>query len=103
MEVFLMTPTHIIGAALGIGTLIIGVYVWVAKHIANSKKHPCKDDIVFENVCAERGKANEAAHEFLKKWIEAAIIKSDKQHIELKSDMKAGFMEIKTLIKNNRR
>lgn len=96
-----MEPTHIIGAAIGIGTSIIGVYVWVARHIANSKKHPCKDDIVFGNVCDARGKANEQAHEYLQKGIEAAIAKSDEQHVELKRDVKDGFTELKTLIRNN--
>lgn len=95
-----MEPTHIIGAAIGIGTSIIGVYVWVARHIANSKKHPCKNDIVFEDVCIERGKANEQAHDYLREGIQAAIAKSDEQHTELKKDMKEGFTEIKTLIQN---
>lgn len=93
-----MTPQTIIGTAVGIGTMIIGVYVWVAKHISNTRKHPCKDNIVFRDVCEERGKANEQAHEHLKEGIENAIKRSDEQHVELKSDMKNGFAKLETLI-----
>ncbi len=94
--------TQIIGAAVltAIWGAIFVVYRWVSKHISNSQKHPCKDDIVFEDVCTERGKANDQAHDHLKESIVAAITKSDEQHQELKVDMKEGFAEIKTLIKN---
>jgi len=37
-----------------IGPLICGltvIYGWLFKHASNSKKHPCKDDIVFREVC----------------------------------------------------
>lgn len=96
-----MTSQAIIGAAVGIGTAILGVYVWVGKHISNSKKHPCKDDIVYGDVCTERGKANEQAHLHLKEGIDNAIARSNEQHDELKADMKSGFSEIKTLIIQN--
>jgi len=82
------------------GTAIIGLYGWVAKHTTSSKKHACTDDLVYEDVCDERGKANEAAHDHLKEGIAAAIHRSDEQHIELKADMREGFSEIKTLIRN---
>ncbi len=96
------SPQTVIGAAIAIGSVILGVYIWVGKHISNSKKHPCKDDIVFEDVCTERGKANKEAHEYLKEGITAAIARSDEQHKELKNDMKAGFDRLETLIKNGR-
>jgi len=98
----LQSTTTVIGAATAIGTAIIGVYVWVGKHISNNKRHTSSDELVFEDVCTERGKANEAAHNHLKEGIENAIKRSDQQHIELKDDMRTGFSEIKSLIKNGR-
>ncbi|MHC4638446.1 MAG: hypothetical protein ACYTBV_13255 [Planctomycetota bacterium] len=46
----------IIGPLVG---AVLGLFGWLAKHISNIKKHSCKDDIVFQDVCAGRGKANE--------------------------------------------
>lgn len=68
---------------------------WVAKHITNSKKHPCKGDIVFRDVCDERSKR-------LEDCIEGAIERSEARYQELKADMQAGFSEIKDLIKSGR-
>jgi len=76
---------------------IIKIQMFVSKHIAEKKKHPCSDDIVYEDVCDERGNANEKAHEYLTEKIEGAIARSDEHHQDLKSDM----TEIKTLIRNN--
>ncbi len=95
-----MNTTAMVSGAGVIGTLIIGVYVWVGKHISNSRKHPPSDKVVFKDVCEAREKTNEAAHEYLGEKIETAIKRSDEQHQELKTDMRAGFTEIKTLIKN---
>ena len=82
---------------------LVALFGWLAKHISNTNKHPCGSDIVFKDVCEERGKANEQAHQHLKEGITAAIARSDKQHNELKTDMKSGFTEIKTLIIQNGR
>ena len=79
---------------------IIGVYKWVSRHMSEKKKHPCSDDLVYEDVCEERGRTNRQAHEHLKEGIEAAITRSDEQHVELKNDMKAGFTRIETLIQS---
>lgn len=95
-----MDEKAIIGAAIGIGTAIIGVYVWVGKHISNGKKHACSDEVVFKDVCGVRGEANTKEHEHLKEGIETAIARSDEQHIELKTDMRHGFDKIENLIKN---
>lgn len=84
-----MDTRTLIYVIIGVFGAIIGVYVWVAKHISNSKKHPCKDDIVFEDVCEERGKRNEAEHNRLDDCIEAAIERSNEQHAELKEDIKS--------------
>ena len=71
----------------GASTLFVGVLIFLIRHTANSKKHPCKDDIVFDDVCKERGKRNEAEHKRLDDCIEAAIIRSNEQHIELKQNI----------------
>lgn len=30
---------------------LVGIYGWFLVHIGKSKKHPCKDDIVYKDVC----------------------------------------------------
>lgn len=77
---------------------IIALYAWFLKHVTGTNRHPKADDLVYGDVCAERGRANKEAHKHLSKDIEAAIARSDEKHIELKADMKAGFTEIKDLI-----
>lgn len=94
----MITDWRILGPLMA---ALVALFGWLAKHISNTRKHPCKDDIVFEDVCTERGKANEQAHEHLKEGIQNAIKRSDEQHTELKVDMKTGFTEIKTLIIQN--
>lgn len=69
------------------------------RHITNSRKHPCADNLVFQDVCEERGKANEMTHQHLKEGIETAIARSNEQHNELKTDMRTGFDKLETLIK----
>ena len=58
-----MDAKIVIGLAVPVFLAIIGVYVWVSKHIANGKKHVCKDDIerfkgavVYKDVCASERK-----------------------------------------------
>ena len=60
---------------------IIGVYVWVSKHIANGKIHPEKKDIVFEKTCTMQ-------HRLENK-------RSDERHKELTDTLK----ELKDLIR----
>ena len=83
-----------------LGTAVIGLFGWFAKHTTNVKKHACTEDLVFSDVCKEKGRSNELAHSHLGNSIEAAIRKSDEQHKELKTDMRDGFNEIKSLIRN---
>ena len=45
----------------------------------------------------------EGARRMLQEAIEAAITRSDEQHVELKKDMKAEFVEVKALIRNHGR
>jgi hypothetical protein len=91
------------GMTISIGSLLTGVvacFLCMIRHISQRSKHPCSKDLVYDDVCEERGKANEQAHTFLAEKIAAAVTHSDEQHKELKSDMKTGFTEIKTLIQN---
>ena len=88
--------TAIISGAGIITGLIVGVYVWVGKHASKKNRHPCTDSLVYKDVCEERGKTNEMAHQYLKEGIEQAIKRSDERHIEIKEDL----TEIKELIKN---
>lgn len=45
-----------------------GVYGWLLKHLSNSKKHPCADDIVFEKNCEARRDCIESSVEGLKEY-----------------------------------
>ena len=78
---------------------LIGLYAWFIRHISGSNRHPKADDLVYNDVCEARGKANDQAHKHLKEGIEAAIARSDEKHTELKADMKAGFSDIQTDVK----
>lgn len=78
---------------------IVGLYAWFLKHVTGSSRHPKADDLVYNDVCEERGKANTQAHKHLKEGIATAIARSDEQHKELKADMKTGFSEIKDEVK----
>ncbi len=77
---------------------MVGLYGWFLVHVTRGNRHPKSDDLVYGDVCTERGKSNDQAHTHLQKGIEDAIKKSDEQHKELKADMRIGFGEIKTLI-----
>lgn len=98
-----MTSTAIVGAAVGIGTAIIGVYVWVGRHISNSSKHPCKTGIdekfgkvVFMDVCEEKVKR-------LDDCIESEAKRSTERYEALKETMESGFKEVKEAIRNGQR
>ena len=80
---------------------LVGLYAWFIRHATGTNRHPKSDDLVYGDVCDERGKANEQAHKGLKESIEAAIAKSDEKHAELKADVKCGFTEIKNLIRES--
>lgn len=72
---------------------IVGIYGWFLKHISASRRHPCADNIVFQDVC-------DAEKKRLEDCIEGEVKRSEQRHTELRQDMKDGFAEIKELIKN---
>ena len=78
---------------------LIGLYGWLIRHVSGANRHPKADDVVYDDVCQERGKRNAEAHKYLKEGIDAAIARSDEHHKELKADMKTGFGEIQDLIR----
>ncbi len=95
-----MDERIIIGTIVAVGG---GLASWLARHICNSRKHACKDDIVFRDVCDAKGALNEQVHQHLSGRIEAAIKRGDEQHAELKDFCKDEFGEIKQLIRQNGR
>jgi len=90
-----MTEWKIIGPIIG---AMVSLFIFIARHVSNDKKHCTSDKMVYADVCEERGKSNAMAHQNLKEGIDAAIARSDEQHKELKADMRNGFGEIKSLI-----
>ena len=71
-----------------VSSAIIGVYGWLLKHLANTKKHPCSDDIVFKDVCKEKTKR-------LEDCIEAQV----KLETERYENLKTSIDEVKDLIR----
>lgn len=77
----------VIGASVGVGSAIIGVYVWVSRHISDSSRHPQTKDIVYKDVCNERDRQNTAYHRHLEQLITSNLKRSDEKHAELKEYM----------------
>lgn len=77
----------IFGAIAAAYLAIIGVVKWVSSHTGNIDRHPSRKDVVFDDVCVERGKSNELEHKRLEDCIEGAIERSNEQHAELKEDI----------------
>ncbi len=69
---------------------VLGLYAWFLKHVTGGNRHPKAEDVVYRDVCDERGKANEVEHKHLKEGID-----------ELKSDVRTGFNEVKDLIRSH--
>ena len=88
-----MTPDWRILGPLVAG--MIALFGWIARHISNTKKHPCKDDIVFQDVCDERSKR-------LEDCIENEVEVSKERYETLTKKVDDGFKEVKALIRNNR-
>lgn len=55
---------------MGLIALIAGVYGWLLKHLSNSKKHPCGDNLVYKDVCEANRDCIEAKIDGLQKVIE---------------------------------
>ena len=70
---------------------IIGVYIFLFRHIREPKKHPCGDDLVYKDVC----QANQDC-------LEQGIKNVNNRLTEMKADMKDEFAEVKSLIKNSK-
>ena len=80
------------------GALTAGILTlvgWIGKHITNSKKHPCKTDVVYKDVCEQK-------HKGFEDCVESELKNLNCRVTELKTDMKAGLVEIKQMIKNGR-
>jgi len=90
-----MDTRSLIYVISGVFGAIIGVYVWVAKHIAARKKHPCSDDLVFKDVCEERSGR-------LQDCIESEVRFSKERYETLTKKIDDGFKEIKEELKNAR-
>ncbi len=64
---------------------IIGCYVWVSRHMANTKIHPEKKDIVYVNVCEKQHK------------LDAKL--ADERHKEVRESLGKIETNIQTLLK----
>jgi len=82
----------VVGAIVAIFGAIIGVYIFLFRHVREPKKHPCSDDLVYKDVC----QANQNC-------LEGEIKNVNSRLTELKTDLKDGFTEVKALIRNGGR
>ena len=69
---------------------IIGMYAWFIKHVTSGSIHPKADDLVYKDVCEERGNTNNLEHHHLKEGMD-----------ELKVDVRTGFEKLEALIKSH--
>ncbi len=63
-----------LGVGAAIAVPVVGVYVWVASHIANRRRHPDADSVVYKDTCTE-----------VQKKIDEREIRATKRHDELKA------------------
>lgn len=97
----------ILGAII---SLIGGTYLaiiilqrYFSAHMADRRKHPCADDVVFKDVCDQVQITNSKEHNFLNDCLERVEEQTGKRFAELKTDMKDGFKELTELIKEIRK
>lgn len=55
---------------LAVFGLFVGVYGWLLKHLSNSKKHPCNDNLVYKDVCEANRDCIETKIDGLQKLVE---------------------------------
>ena len=91
------TDWKIIGPLMG---AMVGLFGWFAKHISNSKKHPCKDNIVYKDVCDARGIDNDKEHQHLKEGIEDLKDETRQGFVTVNKSMEKGFDRMDDLIRN---
>lgn len=73
---------------------LVGIYGWLLKHLSNTTKHPCKEDIVFRNVCDEKVKR-------LDDCIETQAKLSAERYETLTKKVDDGFDDLKRLVRAN--
>ena len=90
-----MDPKTAIYITIGVFTAIIGVYIFLFKHIGNGK-HPDSSKVVYKDVFeSEVGRIDDC--------IEGSINNLNRRIDELRVDVKDGFADVKELIKNGRK
>lgn len=80
---------------LALTALIAGVYGWLIKHLSNSKKHPCADNLVYRDTCEQTVKR-------LEDCIEGQVKLETMRYEALTKRVDEGFADLKELIKNGR-
>ena len=71
---------------------------WVSGHIADRRKHPCVDEVVYKDVCEQVQTQNISERTHLEDCIEGESKRTGERFKELKQDMQRGFDEVKALI-----
>lgn len=88
-----MDAKILIYAIIAVFGAIIGVYIFVFRHIGTRKKHACSDDLVFKDVCDERSKN-------LNDCIESEVKTRGERYAELKKDINDRFDRLEKLIQD---
>lgn len=85
----------LIAICFGMATLIVGVYVFMVKHLSNSRRHANADHLVFKETCKSDMKG-------LRDCVEVELEYLKKGQQGLRDDMNTGFGDLKDLIKNQK-
>lgn len=78
-------------ALVSLISIVLGCFI---RHVSKGRRHPCSDDIVYKDVCAEKTKG-------LNDCIEGAVNLMKIQYENLNTKVDKGFKDLKEFIKNN--
>ncbi len=86
----MLTESVITGVGVGaaVAIPIIGVYVWVSCHIANRRRHPDAEKVIYEDFCSKSQEGIAQRHKDTEKRIDdrhkVSEDRADERHEELK-------------------
>ena len=94
-----MSIKILFGSVFGVYALIVSMSIWLSKHMGKKNCHPQTDEIVYKDLCVKEHEKNEDAHIHITTIVTQAEARTEAKFVELKKDMRLGFEEVKTVIK----
>lgn len=90
MMMLQVNSNHLIAGIIGMSGLVIGVYVFMIKHLSNAQRHPDRKELVTRELCLSEQKTIVANLDSIKET-------ANERHIDIKKDL----AEIKNMIRDN--